>query len=103
MKRLIILKKDLNDRYLEGYFITEEKSRLHKKPKTIIQKVIGDKLLKKVVYLEKVKHDRLMADDFIQSLYGFEIIKDQSTYYNKKGYKTIDDLKDEAKILHKSK
>lgn len=96
MRRFIILKKDLNDRYLEGYFITEEESKLHKKNKTIIEKVKGDKLLKKVTYLKKVKYEELIADDFIESLHGFRVIKDELTFHSKKGYKTIDNLKNEV-------
>jgi len=92
MVRNIILRKDIDNRYIEGYFVTEEKYK--RKKKTIIEKVKGDKLYRKVDYLDKdLIENQLIADEFIKSLPDdYKIIKDEIIEYGKTGFRIIDNI-----------
>lgn len=94
MVRNIILRKDIDNRYIEGYFVTEfvAEEKYKRKKKTIIEKVKGDKLYRKVDYLDKLIENQLIADEFIKSLDDYKIIKDEITEYGKTGFRIIDNI-----------
>lgn len=99
MRREIILKKDIDERYLEGYFITEEEYK--KVKRTIIKKVKGDKLLQKVTYLDKIIKNKLIAEEWINSLtmLGYEVIRDKVNQFGKTGFRTINNITGEVEYV----
>lgn len=96
MLRRIVLKKEIDNRYIEGYFIEEKNSIKYSKDITTIQKVKGDKLTNRVKYLEKIEEKGLIADDFINKHDDFYKSLDKITEHKSTGFRIIDNIKNEV-------
>ena len=96
--RTIILKKEVEENKILGFFITEHQ---HKKVCTTeIETVEANIINKKVTYLKKETIEELKADELIKRyiLEGYYIRKDEITEHNgaRTGFRIVNNLTQEV-------
>lgn len=92
MIRNIILKKEIEDNKIVGFFITEEEYK--KNTTTTVKQVEASTITKRVNYINEEVLQGLQADEIINKYIseGYKVRKDHVTESKSTGFRVIDNL-----------